>query len=411
MWLGLVGGYGSGKTISLAQKSLYMTIKNQGWDGALLMPTNSMVRRVIKPALEEALEATGLIAITRLIKADLIYQINFSDKIQSQIYLLSAENFQRAAGLNLAWFGIDEFDLIDTDVAEEAWRMMVSRIRKGPHSQGFTTSTPEGHKFLYRFFEEDVEKAIIAGSPLTDRRLIRANTEDNPFLPDSYIENLKAQFPPHLLEAYLHGKFVVLAGTLVYWRFDKSVNCSNYTLNDFPDSVLHLGVDFNKKINACPVSVVRNGSVYVIDEIYGSEDANALALEIKRRYPRHYKENALKFYPDASGYEGIQTLKRNFEVYSNDAKPNFRYGNKNPAVDRRVAAVNQKFRPIDRPGPDAYINPNKAPMLYKGLTQQVYDKNDDPDKSAGIDHSIDAFGYFIHNRFPLTGRGPTARIL
>ena len=52
------------------------------------------------------------------------------------------------------------------------------------------------------------------------------------------------------------------------------------------------------------------------------------------------------------------------------------------------------------------VNVEKCPTLAVSLEQQVYDKNGEPDKSAGLDHIVDATGYFIHKRFPIRMKKP-----
>lgn len=39
--------------------------------------------------------------------------------------------------------------------------------------------------------------------------------------------------------------------------------------------------------------------------------------------------------------------------------------------------------------------------LVGALEQQVFDKNGMPDKSSGLDHILDSFGYFLAYRYPI----------
>ena len=47
-------------------------------------------------------------------------------------------------------------------------------------------------------------------SARTDRKLIKMRTADNPHLPPDFIERLKEEYDPNLLQAYLNGEFVNL---------------------------------------------------------------------------------------------------------------------------------------------------------------------------------------------------------
>lgn len=394
--IALIGGYGSGKTEALIAKLITLAHLNPGYEGIALSPTYRMAITVLIPRLEEALKARGIKHAWH--KADMYFDIFVNGK-KTKLHILAAETYKRAAGINAAFFGVDEADLMDTDTFLAAWQMLSSRLRKGKVFQGVAVSTPEGYKGCYKYFVED-----IANNPKLKkaRRVITASTYDNFTLPKEYIEGLEQQYPEHLIKAYLKGEFVNLVGKPVYWKFDKELNRTDLTILDFPNQVLHIGQDFNKNINACDIHVVKNNRSYAIDEIYGSTDTQVLANEIKRRFPWHFANNAIRFYPDASGFEGIQNLKRNFPEFAPDGKPNFRYGAANPRIERRVAAVNEKFKPVGGQL-ESFVNPTKCPELWKGLIQQAYDKNQEPDKKSGIDHALDGHGYFIYRTWPLTG--------
>ena len=108
-------------------------------------------------------------------------------------------------------------------------------------------------------------------------------------------------------------------------------------------------------------------------------------------------------YPDASGNSrrsnnasesDLELLKRaKFRVCANPA---------NPAVKDRVLAFNAL---IHKDGARRYrVNPQTCPELVEALEKQAYDKNGEPDKSAGLDHVLDAAGYLVAYRWPLTPR-------
>jgi len=395
--LALVGGYGCGKTMALATKLVVLALMNPGYVGIALSPTFPMATKVLVPTIEDTLREHNIDYTFN--KSELLFKIKTGPRTETKLFILSAENYKRAAGINAAFFGIDEGDLMDMDTFIASYQMLSSRLRKGLVYQGVVVSTPEGFKGVHKFFVEEVITTPALGK---DRKLIKASTYDNPFLPKEYIEGLENQYPEHLIKAYLMGEFVNLQGATVYWKFDDSVNQTDKTIADFSGQYLHIGQDFNKSINAAVVSVIKDQKVYAIDEIYGSRDTDDLIKEIERRYPWHVQNLAIKFYPDASGFEGIQQLRRKF----GDA--NVRHPASNPKIERRVAAVNEKFKPYGRAA-EAFINKDKCPMLYKGITQQIFDHHGLPDKKAGIDHQTDAFGYFINYQFPVAGK-VTARI-
>ena len=74
----------------------------------------------------------------------------------------------------------------------------------------------------------------------------------------------------------------------------------------------------------------------------------------------------------------------------------------NPAVKDRVLSTN---RMIHADGVRRLkVNPDKCPGFVEALEKQAYDKNGEPDKAGGLDHVIDAAGYFIAYRYPIQHR-------
>ena len=47
------------------------------------------------------------------------------------------------------------------------------------------------------------------------------------------------------------------------------------------------------------------------------------------------------------------------------------------------------------------VNVDRCPGLVEAFEQQAYDKNGEPDKASGLDHVLDAAGYFLHYRYPI----------
>ena len=73
----------------------------------------------------------------------------------------------------------------------------------------------------------------------------------------------------------------------------------------------------------------------------------------------------------------------------------------NPRIKDRVNAFNAMI--LNSKGERRFkVNTNTCPELTEGLEQQIYDKQGMPDKTAGVDHVIDAQGYFISHRYPIT---------
>jgi hypothetical protein len=380
-FIGFVGGYRSGKTYSLCHKALYMANINH-MNGALLEPTYGMITKVLIPTMMNILYELDI--HFNLNKSDGYFDITFDNEIK-RIWLLSAENYSRAAGMSLSWFGIDEMDTMKLHIATNAWNMMVSRLTDGNHMQGFSTSTPEGFNFLYKFFEEEADD---------DRRLIRAKTCDNPFISEDYIKNLRATHTELQCEAYLNGKFVNFNEGNVYYNFDRDINHIDGSIDDYPNHYVHVGQDFNVNNCASTISIVDKNKVYCLDEISCGRDTYDIIATLNERYPGR----EFIIYPDASGNDGFKTAISDVALFK-QAGFQVKAKTKNPFIKDRVQAVNTKFKNSNG-DVGIFINTIKCPSLTKTLEQQGYDKGS-PDKGNGLDHMGDAFGYFVWYLYPV----------
>jgi phage terminase large subunit-like protein len=418
-YLGFVAGYGSGKTYAFCAKGIYLAFLNKGHTGALFEPTNTMAHDVLVPALTEMLEDYG-ISYTYKASPYPTFFLHFLEADESittsTILIRSAENYRRAAGLNLAWAGIDEADTISKSTAWAMWRMLQSRLRNAdaPNIQMFTTSTPEGFNFLYEYFVKEVEEREAEGKNVIDRHIMHASTYDNADnLDPGYIQTLLEEYPPNLIEGYLNGQFTNLTQGTVYNQFNRRDNNTDLTITDFDDKErnllvpLHIGIDFNIDKTCGIVHVIdSDGLPLALDEITKQRDTETLIKEIQKRYP----DREITVYPDSSGDNrktnasatDIKLLKAaGFRVKAN---------NKNPPVRDRVNSMNAMF--CNAEGERRYkVNVRMCPTYTRALETQAYDDKGEPDKAHDQDHPLDGAGYFIFKVFPLRHRTRKVKIV
>ena len=401
-YLALIGGYGSGKTISFCYKAIHLASMNVGHVGALLEPINSMLHDVLIPEMENCLLEAG---IPYKYKVSPLPQFTlYFESGECTLLLRSGENFRRLAGLNLAFFGVDECDTIAKHIATPMWRMLQSRLRRGNVYQGFTTSTPEGFGFLYEFFEKNGDK--------DDRRYISAKTRENPFLPPEFIQSLLENYPQELVEAYLNGKFVNMTSGRIYYKFDRRDNHTAITIEDIinankgkkdiyqrplPLPTLHIGMDFNVGKMAAIVHVIDDMGPIALDEIVDARDTEQMINLIKERYPQF----SISVYPDSSGGSRHTSNSSTSDLNMlRTAGFNVVVGNTNPPVKDRINSMNMAF--CNNDGVRRYrVNTHKCKRYTETLEQQVYDNNGMPDKKNDHDHPNDAAGYFVYSKYPV----------
>lgn len=375
----LLAGYGAGKTFAFVTKAYDLASKNVGHTGILLEPTAPLLHDILIPDMLSFLEDND-IEHTFIKSPHPNLRIRFEDG-ETKILMRSLENWQRLIGVNAAFIGTDEMDTVKKEVVLMAYKKLQGRLRKGNVRQMFNTTTPEGFAGAYELFEK-----------MKIGRIIRARTEDNPFLPADFIADLKKNYPKNLLEAYMEGRFVNLTSGTVYLYFSRQTHNSTEEARD--GDTLLIGQDFNVGGCVSIVCVQRGDNVIAVDEVI-SYDTKAVITNLKDRYKNH----RIEIYPDASGDNrktnasetDIELLQQaGLMVYNNSS---------NPSVKDRVNTVNNLF---DKSR--LLVNVNKCPRLTEALEQQAYDDKGEPQKSnshPASDDFNDALGYMCAYKFPI----------
>lgn len=387
----MVAGYGAGKTEAAVMRALKLKMDYPDLNVGYYLPTYDLIKQIVFPRMEQLLAAHGL-----------AYLLNETDKtlviygMAGKIIFRTMDSPERIIGYEHADAICDELDTLKTDKAAEVWRKVVARNRqKKPDGKINTVgvaTTPEGFKFVYQKWRQ---------KPLIGSQVIKASTMSNAKnLPEGYIDTLRDNYPAQMLEAYLNGEFVNLTQGAVYPEFDRMLNKSPLGVGIIPGETLHIGVDFNVGHMAAAVHILRDGVPHAVAEHVDLLDTPTLIATLKRAYQSGEQKCRIICYPDASGksrksvnaaVSDIALLKQaGFLVLAKST---------NPFVKDRVAAMNKQ---IHNQNKRMYkVNVDACPYLTEGLEKQAYDKHGEPDKTSGIDHIIDAAGYFIAYRFPI----------
>ena len=397
--IGLAAGYGAGKTRALCAKCVHLAAANQGFTGAVMEPTGPLIRDIWQNDFEQFLEHYEIPYTFRA--SPLPEYILHLPEGDTKILCRSFENWSRIIGLNLAFVLADEIDTVSPTVCDRAFPKILGRLRAGNIRQFGAASTPEGFRWMYNTFGSDEAKER------EDRKLIRMRTVDNPHLPPDFIERMQANYDPSLLQAYLEGCFVNLNTGQVYDRFSREKHVKDKAPN-YEGEPLRVGVDFNIGNMSAIIGMRINDGLFIIDEISGAHDTDALAQEIKRRYP-HFR---IYIYPDASGgnrsTNASQTDIQILESYgfSNQSPRS------NPPVRDRVSSVQALLE--NGRGKTRLAIHASCRRLIECLELQSYTEKGDPDKEGGYDHMNDSLGYLVWREFnPLhesAGRGTGIRL-
>ena len=381
-----VGGFGSGKTAAAMARAMALKSHFRDCDIAYYLPTFPLVEDIALRRFPELCERKGW---AHKIRGGNSPHITFPGA--GRIIFRTMEHPHRIVGYEVAHSIVDELDTLPTEKAREVWNKIIARNRQKcgmPNSVAVAT-TPEGFRFVYERWVKDRKPGY---------ELFRAKTTDNEaHLPPDYIPNLRNTYPSNLLSAYLDGEFVNLTAGSVYAEFDRKLNASAETIK--PNEPLHVGMDFNVGQMAAVVFVLRDGEPHAVQEQAGLLDTPAMIVRLKDRYDGH----PIFVYPDASGQarksnnasESDLSLLRQakFTILANPA---------NPAVKDRVLSMNQMIHVAGNRR--LRVNIDGCPGFVEGLEKQAYAKSGEPDKTAGLDHLLDAGGYFIAHKYPVVSR-------
>jgi hypothetical protein len=396
--IGVSAGYGAGKTRALCAKAVTLAAANQGFIGTVMEPTGPLIRDIWQTDFDNFLDHYGIPYTFRA--SPLPEYVLHLPGGETKILCRSFENWSRIIGLNLAWVLADEIDTVTPSIATKAFPKILGRLRSGNVRQFGAASTPEGFRWMYNTFGSDEAAAR------TDRKLIKMKTVDNPHLPPDFIERLKANYDPNLLKAYLDGEFVNLNTGQVYDRFDRAKHVT--TIKDDGEQPLRIGIDFNIGNMNAVIAIRDQNKLLFVDEIVKAHDTDALAQEIRRRYPHR----RIYVYPDASGAaRSTNATQTDIQILESYGMSN-QSPKANPPIRDRVAAVQALLE--NGKGESRIKILDRCARLIECLELQCYTDKGEPDKDAGFDHMNDALGYLIWREFnPLhagAGRATGIRI-
>ena len=138
-----VGGIGAGKTFAGAARAILRMIEDPGSLGLIGAPTYPMLR--------DASQRTFFALLPRpLIRRYLRAEERLLLRNGSEVLFRSLDAPDRARGVNLAWFWLDEAPLC----GHYAWQVLKGRLRQAGHpTAAWATGTPRGQDGFARDFE------------------------------------------------------------------------------------------------------------------------------------------------------------------------------------------------------------------------------------------------------------------
>jgi len=209
----LAGGLGSGKTTAGAIQAL-QKIK-QALPGAIVSPDFEHFKRSAWPELRAWIPWNCVHPSDRY-RGDpawvpqRTFELHFITPKQNSVTNVSLGGIDDPSswrGPNLNWFWFDEAGRKKDD---QAWRVLIGRIRIGNNPQGWITSTPKWNWL----------KNVFIDKPSKFKSRFTVQTKDNPFLDKTYVESVYSEYSSNDAKQELEGEFVAPEG-LVYSNFNE----------------------------------------------------------------------------------------------------------------------------------------------------------------------------------------------
>ncbi len=381
-----VGGFGSGKTFVGCLDLITFMAKHPGTRTGYFGPTYPAIRDIFFPTFEEAANLLGFdVDIKETNKEVHLYR---SGRYYGTVICRSMDNPGTIIGFKISRALCDELDVLNRDKANDAWNKIAARLRlviPGVQNSIGVSTTPEGFKFVYEKFKQD---------PTPSYSMVQASTYENEeFLPADYISSLIETYPKQLIEAYLGGQFVNLTSGTVYNAYNRERCRSRETIQ--AGEPLFCGQDFNVGKMATTIYVKRANGWHAVAELCDLFDTPDVIRVIKERWQD--AGHRIIMYPDASGKNRkSNNASTSDKALLEQAGFEVRVNPSNPAVKDRVLSMNKALE-----SGKVWINDSLCPNTARGLEQQAYDRNGEPDKSSGVDHQNDATTYPIVYEMPI----------
>lgn len=383
-----VGGLGAGKSFASVVKAVLLAFRSQGEQHIYLEPTFPMINQVALPTWFKILDKYNIpYAFRRAPTPEITLKLPLGD---TPILLLPLLNYERLVGINAASLSIDEADTVKQEVAEAALVRLQGRVRVGNCPQICFASTPEGRRFIWDFFEKN---------KTDDKALYRADTRENPYLQDGYVDDLLEKYPPHLVDAYVRGLFTNLETATVFSEFNREVNASNIFHPEDGEVVL-VGADFNIGKCSSVYAVMRNSgrgqTLHLFDEQI-TRDTFALAEHIKRKFVKHVARGMVIVYPDSSGSHASTSSTMSDHDILREAGLKVVADRRNPPISETVAMANNYLHKRQ-----IMVNAATCDDTVDMLESWAYDSALKPAKGGTNDrsHFGDAFRYLVWQSMP-----------
>jgi len=404
-------GFGGGKTWAGAAKGLYASCRRyHGFDGLAVAPTYSDIETVIVPALTARFAEVGIVLHYHGgYPHHLWFMLGRGAKRRKiVIHLRSGQRPDLIHGFECAWAWIDEAArIVQSNVpTKDLKTQIIGRLRgKGLDKRGgpclFCTGTHEGE--LSWVAQDFITK------PKPGHVYYQGSTRDNHFIGD-FADRLCEQYDSRLVEQYVHGQPVTIAGQRVYYSFSPDLwpaGNVDASIEAGEKRPLLLTLDFNAApgMHGLVCQERRElDEIWVLDELHRPGlTVPSLVRDFAKRYGEY--QVAVRVFGDATGrgrdtaigataYEHVQQAMMDNGLHAGLSVPK-----SNPLTEDRYISMNGAFE--DGKGRHVRIHPRCKVLLRDLRTVQRNERGQVDKTQPALTHASDALGYLVHRLRPV----------
>ena len=251
------------------------------------------------------------------------------------------------------------------------------------------------------------------------RHVYYSRTEDNPFLPKQYIEQLKTDLDPKRARRMLYGEWIEIQDEVIYYAYDSASQYRKAEWKPRPETPIMISFDFNigdgKPLSACAIAY-ENGCFHVFAEVIieGARTGEAMQEFFDRNII--VKGKAYEIYGDASGKARHTSSKRSdYEIIKESLDRegiNYKYcvPLANPAIRTRHNTINAYCRNANG---DVRLYVHNCPTVDEALRLTAFKKGASmiEDDSKRFQHVGTALGYCLVRKIADMERNKTRSII
>lgn len=312
------------------------------------------------------------------------------------VRIVGLNDFENLKGSGLFFFIGDEWASVKPEVWTEIIRPMLSTCQ----GHSLRIGTPKGFNHFY----DDFNKGQPGGEP--GYKSWQYTTIQGENVPMQEIEDARRDLDQREFDQEYNAQFMNYTGRVIF-AFDRIVHVKPCIYDPMQD--VHAGMDFN--VNPMSATIWQEtksntGDVVsnCIDEIIiPTSDTVEMSNELVKRYGRgfHCDNSHIRIYPDPAGAQNRTSAQGKTDIsILREAKYGFKViaMASHPLVRDRNNTTNSRFR--NAAGDvRAYVDP-KCKKTIEAFERLAYKEGtNEPDKSTGYDHPVDASGYYMFTRF------------